>query len=694
MVGDTPLRLSELPEKLINSTATDPLPGRARFELLPPWVAENHRFRGFWDDQASKAERESATRMLRDVLELDLALEFGDRSDLPRSLVSTGALSVAVDVSDTELREAVAELGMLDASSVDWGGRELPWARGVLEYMRQAGGIQTALLKSFLKHDGNAYLLNRRQASALGVPKFAPGRAPTFPRIGKKVANEGKFGKQHAVTPISSARSSYARWTAAMLGISTSDAAQVVTDFFAECARRGIVNAVPTDSGGTIYALSPERIVLAPEGADEILECTVCRRRLALDAHGRALLDGGCISTGCEGSFAIVGNPDNYYRRLYHSHNSRTVVAKEHTGLLDSAERVALENEFKKPVPDQDADAPNVLVATPTLEMGIDIGDLSTVMLASLPNTVASYVQRVGRAGRLTGNSLVLAMVVGRHKALARLNDPVETIGGEVQPPAAFLSAREIVHRQFAAYLIDSIDFATTGVELRQASSVFGTSGRNLVAELVERLEAGVDPLVEEFAATIEGHTRPGVIEELRSWVREDFAAQLRKAEQDWRAARQVLIERRKVLRTLFDELQQESESSRADDETEEKLRRTRAAFKYTTSQLNKAFDHEYWIAALERYGILPNFTLLDDSVEFSVSVTRADATTGEFDTEAREYARGVSSALFELAPGATFYAQGIAATVDSVDLATKFGAREMAHLSLLFLLGGISCRR
>ena len=40
---------------------------------------------------------------------------------------------------------------------------------------------------------------------------------------------------------------------------------------------------------------------------------------------------------------------------------------------------------------------PTCLVATPTLEMGIDIGDLSTVMLSSLPVSVSSYVQRVGR---------------------------------------------------------------------------------------------------------------------------------------------------------------------------------------------------------------------------------------------------------------------------------------------------------
>ena len=65
-----------------------------------------------------------------------------------------------------------------------------------------------------------------------------------------------------------------------------------------------------------------------------------------------------------------------------------------------------------------------MLVATPTLEMGIDIGDLSTVLLASLPRTVASYLQRVGRAGRLTGNALNLAFVTGRGREPAAARRP------------------------------------------------------------------------------------------------------------------------------------------------------------------------------------------------------------------------------------------------------------------------------
>src|SRR2546428_7206239 len=101
----------------------------------------------------------------------------------------------------------------------------------------------------------------------------------------------------------------------------------------------------------------------------------------------------------------------------------RRVVAREHTSLLDNETRRSYEDGFRGA--SSDPQAPNVLVATPTLEMGIDIGDLSAVFLASLPRTVASYLQRVGRSGRLTGNALNLAYVTGRGEQLPKLGDPL-----------------------------------------------------------------------------------------------------------------------------------------------------------------------------------------------------------------------------------------------------------------------------
>jgi ATP-dependent Lhr-like helicase len=57
-----------------------------------------------------------------------------------------------------------------------------------------------------------------------------------------------------------------------------------------------------------------------------------------------------------------------------------------------------------------------VIVATSTLELGIDVGDLDRVIQIDSPPTVAGFLQRIGRTGRRTGasrNALVLALSEG-----------------------------------------------------------------------------------------------------------------------------------------------------------------------------------------------------------------------------------------------------------------------------------------
>ncbi|MEV4201651.1 DEAD/DEAH box helicase [Micromonospora globbae] len=54
-----------------------------------------------------------------------------------------------------------------------------------------------------------------------------------------------------------------------------------------------------------------------------------------------------------------------------------------------------------------------VIVATSTLELGIDVGDLDRVIQINAPRTVAAFLQRIGRTGRRTGttrNCLFLAL--------------------------------------------------------------------------------------------------------------------------------------------------------------------------------------------------------------------------------------------------------------------------------------------
>lgn len=46
-----------------------------------------------------------------------------------------------------------------------------------------------------------------------------------------------------------------------------------------------------------------------------------------------------------------------------------------------------------------------VIVATGTLELGIDVGDLDRVIQVDAPHSVASFLQRIGRSGRRTGST-------------------------------------------------------------------------------------------------------------------------------------------------------------------------------------------------------------------------------------------------------------------------------------------------
>ena len=96
-----------------------------------------------------------------------------------------------------------------------------------------------------------------------------------------------------------------------------------------------------------------------------------------------------------------------------------------------------------------EADAPNLLACTPTLEMGIDVGDLSSTMLCSVPPTPTNYLQRIGRAGRATGNALILALANVKPHDLYFFDDPFAMIAGTVTPPGCFLDAPEMLKRQY-----------------------------------------------------------------------------------------------------------------------------------------------------------------------------------------------------------------------------------------------------
>ena len=76
-----------------------------------------------------------------------------------------------------------------------------------------------------------------------------------------------------------------------------------------------------------------------------------------------------------------------------------------------------------------------VIVATSTLELGIDVGDLDRVIQIDSPTTVASFLQRLGRTGRRSGNSRNCLFLATHPDALLRAIAIVDLWqGGFVEP--------------------------------------------------------------------------------------------------------------------------------------------------------------------------------------------------------------------------------------------------------------------
>jgi ATP-dependent helicase YprA (DUF1998 family) len=682
-VGDSPVSLEDLVGQAIAAAGDDPF---KRYRLIPPDLVERAEFAPFWQRPRARDVPNAVRTRVRRRLLFDAVLEFGLQSQLGRTLEQTGSLVAEVDAGEPAGLASIAR-GVVTATdgqdTLDGALANLPdyrltmWVRGVLEHMRAQGAIRHDWFDNFIKHDGNRYFLWGGRPRGQGMPAFPKGRsAPAFPRIGPAAQV-----KDPLLDPVSTPRSWYARWTARTLGVPAAHGARLARQLLERLARADVLHTAATDGGGTVFTIPASSVLASAASLTDLgdrrnlLTCTVCRAGQPGTAAVVEQLDGApCLLVRCPGVLRREPRSDNYYRRLYASTDMRRIVAREHTGLLDDVIRLKYETEFKQST--SDPNAPNVLVATPTLEMGIDIGDLSAVLLASLPKTVASYLQRVGRAGRLTGSALNLAFITGRGENLPRLENPLSVINGQVRAPATYLSAEEILRRQYVAHLADCFARADSRPHPRRARGALGSAEpRSFLGELIAFAETGATEHLDRFLATFDGLADASV-DNLRTWATpvdgqpgsSGLAAHLFDASRRWTAAVEGLYYRRTAIQEALPELEQIAGLPAASDDDKRAFRSAKAALRMIGHELLH-LQGKYWIAVLEEFGILPNYTLLDDMVTLDVAVTWIDPDTQEYRSEPTSFARSSANALREFAPGSTFYAAGLEILIDAVDL-------------------------
>ena len=141
----------------------------------------------------------------------------------------------------------------------------------------------------------------------------------------------------------------------------------------------------------------------------------------------------------------------------------------EHSAQQDSGRLRRYEREFK-------TGKINILNCSTTMEMGVDIGSVSSVMMTNVPPSIANYRQRVGRAGR-RGQAVALAFTFCKDRPLdtEAFRDPRSYLQRTLTAPKVTLSSRPIVQRHVNAFLLGSFMREHAGDALKmQIGAFFG----------------------------------------------------------------------------------------------------------------------------------------------------------------------------------------------------------------------------
>lgn len=381
----------------------------------------------------------------------EIYAEFGFNSKIGRTLEKTGASSVYFDKEKlTNTWNQLSEwIAANDVSGTINKEDTIRLTNLILHRARNRGAIDHPYLSKFRNDRLSLWDLNWQKDNRHFLnPKFGP-RA-RFPKL---LTNQ-----QSRDNLLDTTRARTSNWFHSYFQKSFPQAAvtvDFVNEFFEQWTQVllsvGILNST-TCGDQQNYGISPEAIWVHKN--IKVYNCDVCEDTQYTYDDEDVIANGSCVSYRCTGHYQLTLQPkNNYYKDVYNRTRSPRIFAKEHTGLLERNVRERLEIDFKKR---PKFNSVNALVATSTLEMGIDIGNLNTAYNNSIPPLPSNFLQRVGRAGRSSGSAVIVNFAKNQNHDLYYFTDPLEMMIGEVNTPGCYLEAKDILRRHFTAYCFDS----------------------------------------------------------------------------------------------------------------------------------------------------------------------------------------------------------------------------------------------
>jgi DEAD/DEAH box helicase domain-containing protein len=642
-------------------------------------------------DQMKKTGRLSVNSNLLDLVNLRIDWmiysEYGFRSNIGRTLEHSGASVADFNLADIsfDLISARLENEFETFRAID-RNLQKKIIFGLLVRMKKLGAIYNDHLTTYVSSAGNLYAFNKLQRFYLPsmskksrAPKFLTFLINDFEKIINKSGSTWCY-----------------KWleknlTGENFSLAGGMTASIYQRILDELAKTGLVQERQAKDAA-VWGLNPEFVFVTTDICRFV--CDFCKQELVVSAQSRQLAEGmKCLRHNCHGRYHLAETRQDYYQQLYSRGDLKRIVAEEHTGLLKREERERVEKDFTGRN-EAEAWKTNLLSATPTLEMGIDIGDLSTVVLCSVPPGNSNYMQRIGRAGRTDGNAINTTIANGNDHDLYFYSDPFLMLQGKMSSPGIFIDASAILQRQFLAFCMDSwvyknkISEKDLPVKLIKILANLGKDDKKglFPFSLINFIQSDSNKLLAGFLGLYGNELNQTTREQLKLFA-EGKAENLKASdapdelkEGDSLAYKilnrleQVRKEEESLSRNitaLNDELKKMKEKVARDadhDEVVENIQNELDGLKAVRKDIREKRTFEFFT----NEGLLPNYTFPESGVTLkSVIYRKREKKAGQkaYDTFTYEYERAGTSALSELAPCNAFYAGGRKAVIDQIDL-------------------------
>lgn len=660
------------------------------------FIAPNMQWLSSYQQMLTTQGAEVSDDLLHQVsqrLRWDALTELGLRSRIGRTLERSAVAVIQPDpaalnsCARTLLKHWQEELGQC---------RDLQLAQvqafllGFLHRLRQHGAFYDPVLESYV-HDGGTIFLLKRVPWLPGYGFSArPPAALTLAPVSSSFQNLVGGGSQW-----------YQHWFNKTIAagdefFASAEYEQAVRILLSVLSKGQWLTELNTSKGESAWLLKTERWQVVTTVAS--FACDSCGNRQTIASQQQAdWMNLPCMQASCKGRYVPVNSGQQGL--LAYSTLPKRLVTSEHTGLLEGKERLAIEQSF---IYGDKAWDVNLLSATPTLEMGIDIGDLSAVLLCSVPPAQANYLQRIGRAGRSNGNALALTIANGNNHDNYFYNEPLEMIAGDVATPGIFLNAMAVLERQLIAYCFDR--WVATGVSEDAIAPIMGSVLNSLQQKsnnaqqgfpnnVLSFIEEHQEQLLGRFIQLFTELDSEGQ-QHLRTFIGLQVAAdndtslvtveQAQHTPLSWRIVNrlQELLNSREShrqravdLKKNYDALQKQPVDP-ARDQLLDDLKRERSALLALISSINKQPTLNFFTDE----GLLPNYAFPEEGVTLNSVIVRktdkkensqpgAEGGKSSYEQVSLKFQRPAQAALNELVPDSVFYVSEHKISIEQVDL-------------------------